>query len=193
MSSRNRLEAEPPRHALWTLLSPYVWLQFLRQTWLNIKAAKTHYFLGFAACWLVVMVVAVLVSLLAQTPIIFLRLAETSKSEIDIRIDAGDFTGFETLNYTRIKTMLTDPSEQFHSPRLRLSRLWMSPPKSCTFPDQKNNSWLYQSLTDTSCTIGCPTANCPGSSYTWVRRKDYFAKTPLIFTPKLLEFNLNLT
>lgn len=167
MSSRHPLNPSTTRQDLLALLNPSVWSQFLRQTWLNIKSSKTHYFLGFAACWLVVVVVAVLVSLLAQTPIIFLRLAETSNSEIDLSIDALSVTGYAGLNYTLMKTMLTESDEQHHSPRLSVGRLWSSAYR-CDFGNSSDLSWLYTPKTTNTCSIACPIANCKSSPYTLV-------------------------
>lgn len=168
MSARSERDSREPRHAIWALLSPYVWLQFLRQTWLNIRSSKTHYFLGFAACWLVVVVVAVLISLLSQTPVIFLRLAESSRSEIDLSLNAATATGFTRLNYTLVKTILTEPSEQHSSPRRYRSRLFLNP-NSCPFASTSDPSWLYTSKTSSNCLSGCPITNCPNSYYSSVR------------------------
>lgn len=168
MSARHPINPSTTKQDLLALLRPSVWQQFLRQTWLNIKSAKTHYALGFAACWLVVLVVAVLVSLLAQTPIIFLRLSETSGSEIDLRLDALTMTGYATLNYTRMQTMLTESDEQHHAPRLSRSRLWLSP-HDCPYASSSDETWLYASQTGNNCQIACPVTNCPKAPYTYVR------------------------
>jgi ABC-type antimicrobial peptide transport system permease subunit len=165
MPQQNRPESKEPPHAIWGLLSPWVWLQFLRQTWLNIRASKTHYALGFAACWLVVVVVAVLVSLLNQTPVIFLRLAETARSEIDLQLDAADVTGFSRLNYTLVKSILTEPNEQHSSPRTLVGRVFMNP-RNCPYASLDDTSWLYTPKADVECRIACPIANCPMAHYT---------------------------
>lgn len=151
-----------------SLLRGWVWVQFLRQTWMNIKGSKVHYALGFFACFLVVVVVAVLMSLLTQTPVIFLRLAETSRSEVDLHIDAGTFTGFSRLNYTLAKSLLTEPNEQFTSARTNKITFWINP-KNClnaqNFPD-----WTYTSHQPTrECKKNCPMVNCPTNPAQYVR------------------------
>lgn len=157
-------------HAAWALARPSVWLQFLHQTWLNIKSAKVHYLLGFLACWLVVVVVAVLVSLLNQTPVIFLRLSESSRSEIDLKIDAATITGFSRLNYTLAKSLLTEPDEQWTSPRTSRARLFTNP-SQCQYASSDNKNWLYSPMGSSSCSVSCPVANCPGTKTATVRRK----------------------
>jgi hypothetical protein len=62
-----------------SLRNCHVWLQFIRQTWRNIRRAKINYCLGFSACFIVVLVVGLLVSVLSKAPLIFLRLAELNK------------------------------------------------------------------------------------------------------------------
>ena len=173
MSARNQPNPSSVKQDLLALLNPWVWRQFIHQTWLNIKSSKTHYFLGFAACWLVIVVVAVLISLLAQTPIIFLRLSETSGSEIDLRIDALTATGYATLNYTRIQTLMTESDEQHTSPRLIRSRLWSSS-YGCSLAGSSDDSWLYSPKTTNSCSISCPISNCRASPFTWVRSSVLF-------------------
>ena len=159
---------EPP-NAIWALLRPAVWRQFLRQTWLNIRSAKVHYALGFFACCLVVVVVAVLISLLNQTPVIFLRLAETSRSEIDLKLDAFPASGFSRFNYTLAKSLLTDADEQFTSPRLSKSRYFIRVPDNCPYSHPNDPSWLYQPKTENNCINTCPNINCDNSRSAAVR------------------------
>lgn len=60
--------------------------------------------MGFFACLMVVFVVALLSTVLAKAPLIFLRLSELTNGEVDARIYAGDWTGHIGLNYTKIST-----------------------------------------------------------------------------------------
>lgn len=48
----------------------------LKITWRQITKNKINFGLGFCACLVVVVVICVLLTLLANTPIVFLRLSE---------------------------------------------------------------------------------------------------------------------
>jgi hypothetical protein len=166
---------EPP-NAIWSLFRPSVWQQFLRQTWLNVKSAKVHYALGFFACCLVVLVVGVLISLLNQTPVIFLRLSETSRGEIDLKLDAFSPSGFSKLNYTLAKSLLTDADEQYTSPRTSRARYFIKPTSACQYAQTGDNSWLYFPKTDTTCLNSCPLTNCPSTHAAMVRYSSILSK-----------------
>lgn len=62
--------------------------------------------LNYLACLVVVFVVALLVSLLSQSPLIFLRLAELQNGEMDVTVSAGDWTGFYFMNYSQIEAQV---------------------------------------------------------------------------------------
>lgn len=64
-----------------------IWVQFLQQTWKNIRRSKINYCLGFSACFLVVFVVGLLVTILSKSPLIFLRLAELNKGNNFHQVD----------------------------------------------------------------------------------------------------------
>jgi len=61
-----------------SLRSGALWSQLITQTWRNIKRSKINYCLGFTACFIVVFVVSLMVTVLSKSPLIFLRLAELS-------------------------------------------------------------------------------------------------------------------
>jgi hypothetical protein len=46
--------------------------------------------------------VALLTTVLAKAPLIFLRLSELTNTEVDARIGVGDWTGYSGLNYSRV-------------------------------------------------------------------------------------------
>jgi hypothetical protein len=49
---------------------------FILLTWRTIKKSKINFCLGFFACFIVVVIVAVLITVLGNTPVVFLKLAE---------------------------------------------------------------------------------------------------------------------
>lgn len=51
---------------------------------------------------MVVFVVALLTTVLAKAPLIFLRLSELTNGEMDAKIAVGDWTGYSGLNYTKV-------------------------------------------------------------------------------------------
>lgn len=61
-----------------------------------------NYCLGFSACFLVVFIVALVVTVVSKAPLIFLRLSELQRGETDISIRAGDWTGSDALNFSKI-------------------------------------------------------------------------------------------
>eukprot|EP00007_Cunea_sp_BSH-02190019_P001337 CAMPEP_0174241540 /NCGR_PEP_ID=MMETSP0417-20130205/23696_1 /TAXON_ID=242541 /ORGANISM="Mayorella sp, Strain BSH-02190019" /LENGTH=1110 /DNA_ID=CAMNT_0015320789 /DNA_START=233 /DNA_END=3562 /DNA_ORIENTATION=- len=69
------------------------------------------YLLGFFSCFLVVFTVALLVSLLSHSPVVFMRLAELIRAETDLIVDAGDWTGHSFLNYTFITEVVDGVAE----------------------------------------------------------------------------------
>ena len=69
------------RHGRVSLRSPAIWAQLVRQTYRNIKRSKVNYCLGFTACFIVVLVVSLMVTVLSKSPLIFLRLAELQQGK----------------------------------------------------------------------------------------------------------------
>lgn len=57
---------------------------------------------------MVVFIVALVVTVVSKSPLIFLRLAELQRGESDIVIRPGDWTGSNGLNFSKIgKTSVT--------------------------------------------------------------------------------------
>ena len=96
----------------------YTFRQYCRQTMRDIWRNKITFVLGFSACFLVVLVVAMMVSVLSHTPVVFLSLAELEQGEIDVTLQPMSSTGFDFFNYTLVSEILDeDPLFQFHTPR----------------------------------------------------------------------------
>ena len=83
-------------------------LQYTIQTFRELKKSKVTYALGFFACFIVVFVVALMVSVLSHAPIVFLKLAELESGEIDVYLLPQKNTGYEFLNYTLITEKLNE-------------------------------------------------------------------------------------
>jgi len=80
----------------------------LKHTWKSVKRSKVNFCIGLSACFLVVVVVAVLVSVLQTTPIVFLRLSELLAGEVDCRIKVrGSLAEDYSLNYTEIQQLVS--------------------------------------------------------------------------------------
>ena len=54
----------------------HLWPEFFFQTLKRIRQQKVNYCLGFFACFIVVLVLSLLVTVIGNAPVIFLRLAE---------------------------------------------------------------------------------------------------------------------
>ncbi len=105
----------------------YLSREFLSITFKRIKEAKVNYFLGFSACFVVVLIVSLMVTIISNSPVIFLRLAELQKGEIDISCEREDaWWTHSRVNYTLAAATLKDfssaeESDQFsyHTARLQ--------------------------------------------------------------------------
>eukprot|EP01130_Rhizamoeba_saxonica_P014410 TRINITY_DN6293_c0_g1_i1.p1 TRINITY_DN6293_c0_g1~~TRINITY_DN6293_c0_g1_i1.p1 ORF type:complete len:1033 (-),score=164.52 TRINITY_DN6293_c0_g1_i1:42-3140(-) len=93
----------------------YLLIEFVKQNLSNIRKSKVNYCLGFSACFVVVFVVSLLVTILSRSPLIFLRLAELQNAEIDMMLTSGTWSGYEHLNYTKVSEVLED--HPYHAPR----------------------------------------------------------------------------
>eukprot|EP01125_Pyxidicula_operculata_P017807 TRINITY_DN6288_c0_g1_i1.p1 TRINITY_DN6288_c0_g1~~TRINITY_DN6288_c0_g1_i1.p1 ORF type:complete len:684 (-),score=67.92 TRINITY_DN6288_c0_g1_i1:50-2053(-) len=144
-----------------------LWFQFIKTTFNNIRKAKINYCLGFFACFIVVFVVSILVTLLSQSPLIFLRLSELDNGEMDVMVKAGGWSGFSYLNYTYIETAIL-PDEPFnsHTPR-RVNSVTIYFGSECSDRDPNEVSWKYKPLgTDDYCSSGsknCFEKHCPST------------------------------
>ena len=62
---------------------------FLRFTWKEMRKRKVSYCLGTCSCFVVVFSVAFLMTILANVPLVFLRLAESEEGESDLVLHNG--------------------------------------------------------------------------------------------------------
>lgn len=123
------------RRTFYALLG-YLRLLFNRQRYLSkeffsitlnrIREAKVNYVLGFSACFVVVLIVSLMVTIIANSPVIFLRLAELQKGEIDIECSPQDsFTPNTRLNYTLAAAVLEEEPDSskdqysYHTARIQ--------------------------------------------------------------------------
>lgn len=137
-----------------SLSSRHLLLQFLVQTIKEIKARKVNFCLGFLACFLVVMVVAFMVTILANAPVIFLRLAELTQGETDVILSAGDWSGYGALNYTLISGMLKeDTTTSYNSPRYQGETFLYTQKRCAAGLDPNDSTWKYLG---TNTTYECP-------------------------------------
>eukprot|EP01090_Pellita_catalonica_P007847 TRINITY_DN18448_c0_g1_i1.p2 TRINITY_DN18448_c0_g1~~TRINITY_DN18448_c0_g1_i1.p2 ORF type:complete len:259 (-),score=24.17 TRINITY_DN18448_c0_g1_i1:289-1065(-) len=96
---------------------PVLW-SYLRQTVKEVRKRKINFCLGCCSCFIVVVVVAFMMSLLTNSPVVFLHLAELNAGEIDLEMIAGDWTGYSQVNYTlAAQTLFQNEDWSYHSPR----------------------------------------------------------------------------
>jgi len=79
---------------------------WLHEALMQIKYHAASYVLGFCACLMVVIVVAVLLSIIGNAPIVYLRIAEMQQSEMDLRIRGTSPLEVQYLNYSHIASVL---------------------------------------------------------------------------------------
>eukprot|EP01132_Coremiostelium_polycephalum_P001224 gene1224-1547_t len=151
----------------------YLWKHLLLHTFNNNRRNKLSYFLGFSACFLVVFIVSLCVSIISNTPVVFLSLAEVSAGEMDIIIKPGGWTLSTQANYTLISDLLAstpyDPSsggpESYHSPRI-VPVVYLYPASQCPGgnTDPKNNEWKYHATNgEPGCEPSCFERACPSN------------------------------
>eukprot|EP01116_Phalansterium_solitarium_P009244 TRINITY_DN23310_c0_g1_i1.p1 TRINITY_DN23310_c0_g1~~TRINITY_DN23310_c0_g1_i1.p1 ORF type:complete len:1055 (+),score=403.59 TRINITY_DN23310_c0_g1_i1:200-3364(+) len=91
--------------------------EFWKYNWRQLKKSKVNYTLGFFACFIVVVVVSLLLTVLANTPVVFLSLAERIVSEADFEVWSDN----ANLNLTLIEQLVQHSDSQgkfgFISPR----------------------------------------------------------------------------
>eukprot|EP01133_Synstelium_polycarpum_P002551 gene2551-2924_t len=92
----------------------------------------------------VVFVVSLCVSIISNTPVVFLNLAEVSAGQIDMVITPGTWTGSTQLNYTLMSSLLEDDiSETYHTPRLISNDVYITGASACPAGDTTSNAWKY--------------------------------------------------
>lgn len=113
---------------------------FLNTTYKEFRNRKINFALGFCSCFLVVILLALLFTILASSPVIFLRLSELQDGEIDIILNA-DKERF--LNLTEISSVLANETEYLYSPRYFLPVLSYASSSCKASVDPFNVSWKY--------------------------------------------------
>lgn len=83
----------------------YLCKHYLLHTLNDIKKNKVNYFLGFFACFLVVFVVSLVVTIIGNTPVVFLRLAEQQVGEQDMYVASGTWNNNDRLNYSMVESI----------------------------------------------------------------------------------------
>lgn len=163
-----------------SLKNGWMWLLLLRQAWINIKKMKLQYCLGFFACFIVVFVVSIMVTLILRSPIILLRLSEIKNSEIDIQTKIDWKIGYDRLNATLVREILKNESNHdYTQSTIRYSFIQKAfRIRDCQYDFLKNYSLVYKSMTnDSSCEYdkyyGCLLNNCP-DTLTYDVCIDYF-------------------
>ncbi|KAN0000827.1 hypothetical protein ACTFIZ_001280 [Dictyostelium cf. discoideum] len=84
----------------------YHWKHFFSHTLRINLRNKLSYLLGFSACFLVVFIVSLCVSIITNTPVVFLSLSEASVGEMDMILTPGSWTLSDQLNYTMLSGLL---------------------------------------------------------------------------------------
>ena len=98
------------------------------ETWRQVKGAPCGWCLACGSIFLVVVTAALTTTLISRAPLIFLREAETSAGQIDLRLSPDPDAAAGALNYTRFAAALAGatvgtPSAStytYHAPRLVL-------------------------------------------------------------------------
>eukprot|EP00004_Rigifila_ramosa_P017455 TRINITY_DN4254_c0_g1_i3.p1 TRINITY_DN4254_c0_g1~~TRINITY_DN4254_c0_g1_i3.p1 ORF type:complete len:931 (+),score=232.52 TRINITY_DN4254_c0_g1_i3:236-2794(+) len=115
--------------------------------------------LGFSSVLLVVFVVAFAGSVLANAPVVYLRIAETQNAEIDIEASGR---GNRALNYTLVaRAVAADPQLAYHAPRIQQDVSVYSgclrdsvsdpyAPVSVDEPPASTPAWMYTGIDDNS-------------------------------------------
>jgi hypothetical protein len=119
-----------------------------------------YYCLGFCACFIVVVVVGLLLTIIGNTPIVFLRLGELTNGtlqsnlplipsgEVDIQTKSGGSSTGTKINHTLANELLTYASTDYsyNSPRYQKTILALSE-SDCNFDVASAPlSWPYTGL-----------------------------------------------
>jgi len=153
------------RANLWIRKLLYHWKHYFMHTLRVNLRNKLSYLLGFSACFLVVFIVALCVSIITNTPVVFLSLSEASVGEMDIIIKPGTWTLSNQLNYTMTANLLAEnynastsssvakelEAYSYHAPRI-VGSTYLISSASCPAGDTNvnNNLWKYHNATGTA-------------------------------------------
>ncbi|EGG20920.1 DUF214 family protein [Cavenderia fasciculata] len=132
------------RFMVWLRSTLYFMKHVAIHTVNNNRRNKLSYFLGFSACFLVVFVVSLCVSIISNTPVVFLNLSEVSVGEMDMVLSSNSGSSAQTsLNYTLASSLLQDDSsDTYHSPRILASSVTVVS-GICGYNDPNNLGWKY--------------------------------------------------
>jgi hypothetical protein len=78
-----------------------------------MKKRKVNYLLGLLSCTIVVWMVCISYTALGSLPLVFLRLAELSMGEFDVRMTVDRFVPGKSFNYTKVSNNANFLSGQF--------------------------------------------------------------------------------
>lgn len=113
---------------------------FFNQTYKEFRNRKINFALGFCSCFLVVILLALLFTILASSPVIFLRLSELQEGEIDLRLSASEE---RYLNLTEIASLIKNETDYVYSPRYMLPAVTIAS-SACKAPvDPDSTAWKY--------------------------------------------------
>jgi len=123
-------------------------LQFwFHEALVQIKFHVASYILGFLACLMVVIVVAVLLSIIGNAPIVYLRIAEMQQSEIDLRIEASEPLELRYVNYTQVASVLDKGDANGNTERFSYHSLRWEMPGQLVFTCRND---IYQKYGNTT-------------------------------------------
>lgn len=107
-------------------LRPPPLLYFASHAAREMNKRRFNYCLGVSTCFLVVVVAAACVSLLAKAPVVFLQQGEAESGQIDVLLEASDASRAPFLNYSAVAANAGGGDLSYHSPRLVLDALSFS-------------------------------------------------------------------
>jgi ABC-type antimicrobial peptide transport system permease subunit len=144
----------------------YICRHFLQHTFHDIRKNKVNFLLGFFACFLVVFVVSLVVSIIGNTPVVFLRLAELEVGEMDMEIRAAMWSRDYFLNYSAVENILSKETEySYHSPRYKFS-FYATAAKECPGLDPFDPYWKYHPNNSREyCSATCFYSLCSAAEY----------------------------
>ncbi|PRP74415.1 hypothetical protein PROFUN_06544 [Planoprotostelium fungivorum] len=89
-----------------------IWGRLFVLNWHQIKTSKARFFLAGFAVFIVVLLVALLISLFKYAALAFLKMAELETGEVDVEI-----TSFWGMNHTQVRLTMNDTAHNYSAPR----------------------------------------------------------------------------
>ncbi|KAI8824901.1 uncharacterized protein EV422DRAFT_564262 [Fimicolochytrium jonesii] len=132
-----------------------IWRYSIRET----SRQKSQFCIGCCSVCLVVFAVAVLMSVMAITPVVFLGIAELTAGETDMTVWPDWPSGYTRLNYTLAQTVLSDKAMYTYStPRVNNYNMAYYPSSKCIGWDvanaPQNTTFSYIGPDDSSADSG---------------------------------------